>query len=296
MKYIDPDIARKNRLLDENMKQHSGQGMFPVFSVLEFNLCGLCTRKCVFCPHSSPNYSRTDAFISVKLFAKVMDDIQKIDYDGTIIFSAFCEPLLHKQVEKLVELARKGCPNARVEIVTNGDLATADKIANLFAAGLSTLCVSLYDGPHQIDYFKALQEQLGLKGEQLVLRPRWLSAREHYGITLTNRAGAIEIKDAGITTPDEPIKKPCYYPFFQTLIDYDGSVLLCTHNWSKKIIAGNVNEESILDIWNNEPLKKIRLELANSNRNFVPCNLCNTEGMLMGRGHFDRWVNYYEKQ
>src|SRR3989344_7225813 len=293
MRYLDPDIARKKWLLDENLGKSSGQDEFPLFSVLEFNLCGSCTRKCVFCPHSSPSYPRTKAFISVELFEKVMKDLQKVDFHETIIFSAFCEPLLHQQVELLVEIARKHCPGARIEIVTNGDLVTADKVASLFAAGLTTLCVSLYDGPHQIDHFRAMQKQLGIKDEQLVLRPRWLSAREHYGITLTNRAGAIEIKDAGITVPTEPLKKTCYYPFFQALIAHDGSILLCTHNWNKNIILGNVGKSSILEIWNNEMFKQIRTDLASSNRDFISCNLCNTDGTLMGRTHFIKWGKYY---
>ena len=32
-------------------------------------------------------------------------------------------------------------------------------------------------------------------------------------------------------------------------MDYQGDVLICGHDWGKKIILGNLNKEKFLDIW-----------------------------------------------
>lgn len=154
----------------------------------------------------------------------------------------------------------------------------------------------MYDGPHQFDYFKKLQRKAGLRDDQFIPRVRWLPPEEHFGITLSNRAGKLEIKDLGIAALKKALKKPCYYPFYQILIDYDGNVLLCAHDWGKKLIAGNINTHSILEIWNNNIMKKVRINLIRKNRNFPPCNFCDVQGILIGRSHFNKWTKYYENR
>jgi len=223
-----------------------------------------------------------------------MKDLKGVNFDGTILYSAFGEPLLYKDIERLIELSVKHCPKARIEIITNGDLLTLEKLVKLFQAGLSLVCISMYDGPHQIEHFNNFKKAAGLKDDQFVLRKRWLSPQEHFGITLSNRAGAWGMKDIGIGALKEPMERPCYYPFYQIIIDYDGSVLLCTHDWGRHLILGNIKDSSILDIWNSEVAKKVRTALARKDRNFAPCNVCDVEGVLMGYNHFDKWVRYYK--
>jgi len=296
-KVLDPDIPRKSELLDSHAKRQQSNNQHPLFAVLEFNLTGLCNRKCVFCPRSDPKiFPDVNRHISMRLYEKVMMDLEGLGFDGTMLYSSFGEPLLYKDIETLIRLSRKYCPQARIEIITNGDLVTLKKLSKLFAAGLTLISISMYDGPHQVGHFNDLKKAAGLRDDQIVLRKRWLSPQEHFGITLSNRAGAWEMKDIGIKALKESMKRACYYPFYQALVDYDGSVLLCTHDWGRHLILGNVNDHSILEIWNNDILKEVRKNLAKQNRDFTPCNVCDVEGVLMGRSHFDRWVKYYEKQ
>jgi len=292
--FIDPNIARKKKLVKRHLFGHLQGGAPPVFSLIEFNLLGLCNRKCVFCPRvdekTFPNVNRS---ISLFLYETVMKDLKKIGFDGTILYSAFSEPLLYKGLEELIRMSRKYCPDARIEIVSNGDLATAARLKALFAAGLTTFSISMYDGPHQERHFRGLQKEAGLSDKQVILRVRWLTAKEHFGITLSNRAGAIKIDDIGIGPLKTPFKAPCYYPFYQILINYDGEVLLCAHDWAKRLVVGNVNKESILDIWDNAVLKRVRTRLIENSRDFPPCDLCDAKGVLIGKQHFEQWREYY---
>ena len=50
----------------------------------------------------------------------------------------------------------------------------------------------------------------------------------------------------------------------------------------KKVILGNLNKEKLLDIWFSKKSMGIRKQLNKSNRNFVPCNVCDVEGTFMG--------------
>lgn len=292
--FFDPNISRKERLVKDHLITQTRQA--PLFSLIEFNLCGLCNRKCSFCPRSNLKaFPNVDRHMPIKLYEKVMGDLESVGFDGTILYSAFSEPLLYKNLETIIKLSRHYCPQARVEIVTNGDLVNSEKLSQLFVAGLTTLCISMYDGPHQIEHFKKLKEAADLSDKQLIFRVRWLSPQEHFGITLSNRAGALEMKDIGISALKKPMPRACYYPFYQIFIDYDGAVLLCAHDWQKKLIVGNVNVDSILQMWDNEVLKKVRTELIKNSRNFFPCDLCDVEGVLVGRNHFNKWRQYYGK-
>ncbi|MHC4123469.1 MAG: radical SAM/SPASM domain-containing protein [Planctomycetota bacterium] len=295
--FFDPNITRKDKLLKNHLTGHVKSNLLPLFSLIEFNLCGLCNRRCIFCPKSDPKvFPNINKHMSVELYEKVMADLKKVDFDGTILYSAFSEPLLYKHLEEVIELSRRYCPKARIEIVTNGDLLTLENLFKLFRAGLTTVCISMYDGPQQLDHFKALGKRAGLEDSQLIFRPRWLSIKEHFGITLSNRAGAVEIKNIGIAALGEPLKRACYYPFYQVVIDYDGAVLLCAHDWKRGLIAGNLNEYSILDIWDNGIFKQVRITLAKQNRDFSPCNLCDVNGVFIGKDHFNKWGEYYKRQ
>lgn len=295
--FFDPNISRKEKYVKNHLIMQERRDVRPLFSLIEFNLCGLCNRSCSFCPRSNPKvYPNRNKHIPVALYEKVMADLKSVAFNGSILYSAFSEPLLYKNLEDIIKLSKYYCPQAGVEIVTNGDFVTSQKLFQLFAAGLTTLCISMYDGAHQIEHFEKLKIQAGLRNDQLIFRVRYLSSQDHFGITLSNRAGALEMKDIGISALKEPLRKPCHYPFYQIFIDYDGAVLLCAHDWQKRLIVGNVNDDSILNIWDNDILKQVRTDLINNNRNFPPCDLCDVKGVLIGRNYFDKWKEYYEEE
>ena len=296
-KFFDPNIPRKGATLVSHINENAdNQTMPPFFSIIEFNLSGLCNRTCVFCPRSDPKiFPNVNQHIPMELYEKIVKELGEIQYDGMILYSAFGEPLLYKNIEEIIKLTKVYCPNVKIESVTDGDFVTVDKLTKLFAAGLDTLLISMYDGPHQDEHFRSLSTAAGLDESQVILRKRWLPPEEHYGITLSNRSGMIQIPEIGVGALDEPLKRPCYYPFYQLLIDYDGSVLICPHDWGKKLVVGNLNTGSLMDIWNNSPMRRIRQRLGASDRNFAPCNKCDVDGTYMGGEHFERWKTYYQK-
>jgi len=297
-KFLDANIPRKDKNLGRSViaaKQEKTSP--PFFSLIEFNLSGLCNRTCVFCPRVDPKvYPNVNQHIPVELYEKIMGELAEVDYDGNIAYCAFSEPLLYKRIEHLIEMSKKYCPKVRIETITDGDFVTPEKLRSLFDAGLDTLLISMYDGPEQKETFLSMRDEVGLTAEQIVLRERWLPPEQHYGITLSNRAGMVEIPEVGVKALTEPLKRACYYPFYQVLVDYDGAVLLCPHDWGKKLIIGNLNNQTIFDIWDSRGFSQARKRLSKADRNFAPCNVCDVDGMLMGKGHFDRWMEYYESE
>lgn len=296
-KYLDSNIPRKGKVLQDHFNEtHPDSVTPPFFSLIEFNLSGLCNRTCVFCPRVDPSiFPNVNEHLPVELYKKTMRELAEVNYDGMILFSGFGEPLLYKPVELLIEMSKKYCPNVRNEMVTNGDLITVARLKSLFASGLNTLLISMYDGPEQEEYFTEMMDLADLTKDQVILRKRWLPPEQNYGITLVNRSGMVEISEVGVTAMKEPMVRRCFYPFYQVVVDYDGSVLLCTHDWGKKLIVGNLNDQSIHELWDSPKIQKVRMNLAKADRSSSPCNLCDADGTMMGQGHFEQWMDYYKQ-
>ena len=296
-KFLDQNIPRKGKIVRDNLDEANPSESAPPFcSLIEFNLSGLCNRVCVFCPRVDPKiFPNINEHLPVELYEKTMTELAEVDYDGMILYSGFGEPFLYKSIEHLIVLSKQYCPKVRVECVTNGDTVTPGKLKSMFDAGLDTLLISLYDGPEQREVFQGMMAEAGVSESQVVLRDRWLPAEENYGITLVNRSGMVNIPEAGIGAISEPLKRRCFYPFYSVVVDYDGAVLLCTHDWGKKFIVGNLNHQTIHELWDNDRIKKVRESLANADRSFVPCSGCDADGTLMGGEHFDQWMGHYKE-
>ena len=94
-----------------------------------------------------------------------------------------------------------------------------------------------------------------------------------------------------IKSLNKSMNAPCYYPSYTFFIDYNGDVLMCSHDWGKKNILGNLNKNTFKEIWLSENAKKSRFNLANSNRGFSPCDVCDVKGSLIGEAHAKAWQN-----
>ena len=125
-------------------------------------------------------------------------------------------------------------------------------------------------------------KECNLNTDQYIIRDRSLPEEESFGIALSNRSGMMENADFKIPSLKNPLNNPCYIPSYTLFFDYLGDVLMCPHDWGKKIILGNLKKENLLDIWFSERSMKIRKNLTNSNRKFKPCNVCDVEGTLIG--------------
>lgn len=64
---------------------------------------------------------------------------------------------------------------------------------------------------------------------------------------------------------------------------------MCSHDWGKKNILGNLNKNTFREIWLSKKSKQARQTLNNANRNFSPCNICDVKGTLIGEKHSEAW-------
>jgi radical SAM protein with 4Fe4S-binding SPASM domain len=288
--YNDPLIFRKKKQIDETVLL-TEEG-FPMPSVVEISESGMCNRKCVFCPRSDPDYNHVNEFISPKLVDKLTKQLSSLDYENLILFSGFVEPLLDKNIYNLIKIVKKNLPKSNIEIITNGDVLNKKRLLKLYESGLTCLLVSVYDGKEAEDKLLKLMKDAGLKDHQYKLRKRYLSEKESFGISMSNRGGMMANAAYAIKNPETSLKRPCFYPNYIFFMDYNGDVIICNHDWGKKMIIGNMLEKSFKEIWLDEKWLKARKNLYEGNRDFLPCKNCLVDGLRMGSMHARAWKDY----
>lgn len=65
---------------------------------------------------------------------------------------------------------------------------------------------------------------------------------------------------------DKTMPKVCAYPFHTMAINSDGKVVCCCVDWKRKTYVGDVNSESLYDIWNGKKMQALRCAHLSGNR------------------------------
>lgn len=282
-KFLDPNLKNKSKTVEENLQLYQFNGkILPLPTEIEISESGTCNRSCSFCPRSDPSFQDKKEFITNELHMKLCEELKEIDYRGTVRYSGFVEPLIDKNIFNLINMTRTYLPASNIEMVTNGDPLNLKRLLKLFENGLNKILISAYDSKEDAEKLEQLCKSANLKEEEYIVRHRYYTEDQDFGITLSNRSGLMDNAEFKIESLKEPLKTPCYIPSYTFFLDYQGDVLICPHDWGKKIILGNLKKESFLEIWFSKKSMQIRKMLNSSNRNFKPCNVCDVIGTLMG--------------
>ena len=283
-KFTDPNVSYKSKTVENKIQlYYHNKNLLPLPTEIEISESGTCNRKCSFCPRSDPEFIDKKIFISNDLHLKLCEELNSLNYQGTIRFSGFVEPMLDKNIYNLIKMCRDFMPKCNVEMVTNGDPLNLNRLTKLFENGLNRVLISVYDGKEDADKFEKMCTESNLEKSQFMIRHRYLPQDQNFGIALSNRGGKMSNAEFKINPLQKALKNACYIPSYTFFLDYQGDVLICPHDWGKKIILGNLNKDKLIDIWFSEKALTLRKMLNNSNRNFSPCNICDVEGTLMGK-------------
>lgn len=250
-----------------------GGDIYNTLRMVDINPIEICNRKCTFCPRSDSSiYSNANNRISLETCKNLATGLHDMNYTGRVGFAGFGEPLLHKELEKCVNVISKRLPDVEwLEINTNGDYLTRGRIVSLVESGVNTISVSMYDE----DISERIADMCEGIDISIVYRHHYNKARD-YNLNVVDRKNIItkQIK--------HNYNKPCNIPFYKTFIDWTGEVLLCDNDWSRSVTFGNVNTESFKDIWLGERLMEYRKQLLTTRNGLTPCNSCDVCGVIRG--------------
>jgi len=226
-----------------------------------------CTRKCKWCVHHY--YDIKPYFMTETLFLKVISELSEIGFSGRLAFYLNGEPLLDKRLGSWISMSKKLCPNAFTFIITNGDLLTYDRIVDLTKAGLDGIKVNTYD----MRTYTVVNETIQQLSDSL---SKHIFHNDYSKKTdWTSRGGIIPIyrKSENIQIH----KKVCLRPFRQIYITVTGLVAQCCSDALNQYIMGDINTQSLLEIWDGEPFKKVRNGLLGKDGLNELCKVCDLE-------------------
>ncbi len=238
----------------------------PLPLEIEISLIDSCTRHCFCCPRGNDEIApNTSLKVTPFLYKKLAKELKEIGYKGLVMLSGFGECLLYKDICDVI----REFSFTYVDMNTNGDLLTRKKIKDLIAAGINKIMISVYE-KDKYDYFLEMS-----KGHEdhVILRNRY----ENFDRLFNNRGGAV-YKDGK--------KGVCYYPFYLAMVDCNGDVFPCCHEWQRKLKMGNLYQQSFWEIWISSSYKKVRRSVLNGDRNLFPCRICNVNGTYRGGNNY----------
>jgi len=248
--------------------------------IVQIESTNICNAKCVFCPRDEMH--RRQGIMSVELFRKIVDECAELGITHVRMHNYGEAFIDRKLVEKVKYAKEKGI--SEVGLISNGSLISEPVARGMIDAGLDAINISVDASGKEV--FEATR--VGLKYDKVIanierlLRLRAESGRRRPKLILSfvrqNNsadeqafikhwsaiADKIHVTDlhnwAGTLNHESDVNYPCYRPWLTFTVLWDGRVSLCCADFDGKTILGDLNTQSIAEIWNAEPYRQARRE------------------------------------
>jgi hypothetical protein len=256
----------------------------------------ICPANCTICPRDK--YKQKLGIMDMNLFKKIINHLTKCTNVGTVDIGGFGEPFADKLLFERCAYIRKKLPKAKIFTSSNCFLMTPDKYDNVVkyidALKISVYGVSkkVFEKCHRgsVTFEKTYANILGLlelekkpytiglltltkdnAHEQEDWLKFWQPRLDEVYIWLPHNFGAT----MNFRTLDRSRQVSCGRPVNGPLyVHLDGTVSMCCLDINKKLKIGDMNTDTIEEIFNSEAYKRIRAKHKAGNFEGLLCNDC----------------------
>lgn len=275
---------------------------FPTSVHLEIS--SLCNLSCIHCPSHLPQYKewgKTHGIMQLGLFNRAMDEIDQRGVTRLALHKDG-EPLLHPEINTILNRVKKNQTHY-VTLITNGHLLTdevADAILDnhidsiIFSIGAAS--ASFYEKVRGKGYEKVLDnissflnkreefhhkpaitvqiinlpEFPEMKTEIEKFKQFWKGKPVKVMVFEELNWGVFDTCEASID------RYPCPSLWRNLFVHWDGKVSPCCMDWNQSLTLGNLNNQSLAEIWTGEKIKDFRkAHLKNEFAALPLCGNCN---------------------
>lgn len=269
-------------------------------SVLQIEPTNLCNLRCVSC--STWRARRAQGFMSLQLFKKIIDDASRIHVTEIRLWM-HGEPLLHPHFGEMISYVKQ--KGMAAYITTNGSSLSGRKAREILSGGVNfmdlvTVSVLGYSREvHELTMkgvqhdrvvknildFVESRNRLGVSGPDISVifyhLPENIHERDAFIEFWSKRVdrvieGSISESFASFNTDTGPTAVrtvTCYNPEHMWVF-WNGDVTRCGQDINGEDIYGNLEHQSITEVWNCPELKNLR-ELHRQKR-FAELPMCRT--------------------
>lgn len=279
-----------------------------------------CNLACSFCGIHGIGYQAGNSgfhHMTVENAEIIAKRIADAGWNSRIEFARRGEPTLNPNLTEIIAAFRRHLPRASMMITTNGagllqKPGVTENLANLFSAGLNTLAIDDYD---QFKLVPRIRKAMKKGGD-------YSSDGEHTFWSAPNSTGLVTVYEypaqsegnphkrrkpsdrhvvfirdiveatkgthsqinnhGGYAGPAKEYNKPCAKPFRELSVNYDGTINHCCIAWAGEFVCGNILEQPISEIWNNERFFAVRQKLLRGQRDFGTCAGCDHPSTRVG--------------
>lgn len=242
------------------------QSSVPLFRQVMLETMNRCNGKCSFCPANINNEKREFKKMSDTLIDKIIAELMDMHFQGNIFLSINNEPFLDVRILSIAKKVKKSLPKSKICLITNGTLLTEEKIKTA-ATCIDEMIINNYSNNYRLNpNIKAIYKFIrhhkkDFKNINIIINRRYLKE------ILATRAGSAPNKQQKNITLDTA----CIYPYTDITIFPDGEVGLCCNDCYEVTSYGNVNIESLRQIWTGTEYTDFRKQMMSGRMN---CNFC----------------------
>ena len=273
---------------------------FPQYVLIE--PVSLCNLRCIMCFQVDKSFSSNKAingFMDISLFKDVVEQVKENSCNA-ITLASRGEPTLHKEFDKISKIIEDS-KILDCKLNTNATVMNEKKINEILSANFSEVVFSVDAGT------KETYESIRVKGKwERVLKnielfnqirsnkyPKVQTVTRIAGVKVNNRqdinqmtnfweklVDEVSIKEASprwdsYNNKINKITEPCMNLWTRTYVWYDGEVNPCDFDYKSNLSVGNVKEDSLKNIWNNDKYNNLRSNHLNKKRCLHnPCDRC----------------------
>jgi radical SAM protein with 4Fe4S-binding SPASM domain len=213
-----------------------------LFSYVEIETVNRCNGTCSFFPANKNIGSRPFAKMSDDTFKKIIDELAELQFGGTIAYYSTNEPFMDNRIIDFIKYGASKVSNAKHIVFTNGTLLNKEKFQALIDSGLNYIRIDNYN------------DKLKLSPNVQKIYDEYKNKEFSLNCEIYYRLNDEILNTRGGSSPNgqkikEPLNAPCYFPFEQLIIRADASVSLCCIDSLQKCTIGNVENQTLEEIW-----------------------------------------------
>lgn len=284
------------------------------YSVLIFPTT-FCNFQCIYCAHSlgtekmKERYDFVKENMSMETYQKTIEQLKEFPEKIKMLsLTGQGEPFFNKNIGKMIKIAKESNVSERIEIISNASLLTKELADEIIEAGLDTLRISMQglsskkykeicgtdidfdEFMNNIRYFYKNKKNTNLfvkimdvalnEGEEEKFYELFSDCSDRMYIEkmlpVYDGVKATDKMDVKYDRYGRQIekRKVCPLPFFMLGIFPNGDVEPCDTIY-KPVVIGNINKESLLEMWNGKSLKDFwTMQLKGENKENSKCAVC----------------------
>ena len=249
-----------------------------------------CNLRCTFC-FVTEGMTREGGFMEFDLFKKIIDDSPDLEH---LCMHNWGEPLLHKDIFKMIEYAKNKGVNY-VVMNTNGTLLTDKMIDQIVDSKLDIIRFSI-DGSAEtfkrvrgvelqnieqnINKLKKVKEKRRPKlkmGVVFTVEEDTEGDAEDYITHWEKIVDHVRLQPKLITSPrTEVCPEPFGKDYGKLVVLWDGRVIPCCVDYNANLMIGSVQNDTIQNLWKNEKMDLLRKQHLNGQfpDTCANCNEC----------------------